>query len=147
MIPAIEANRRHASLGEIMRQVDIAGLFSVAAAVAAWGKDKDETLIGAAFKKSERKNLAYYEEALVNLGFAATRVSLKKLIVLLARDDVRWVDLNDVCAEIEGRLQDEAEDREFFSMTLREAEYFQNPRLGWEESILRFPEILLEPIN
>ena len=50
--------------------------------------------------------------------------------------------MREVGRELRGRLVDETANREFFVMTLKEADLFVTPRQGWELAIERFPDIV-----
>ena len=57
-----------------------------------------------------------------------------KLGTAVARENATYADLMKLCEELKGRT--------FFALSLRETEYHNSPRVGWEQSIERFPQIV-----
>lgn len=64
------------------------------------------------------------------------------MIEVAKKKDSTWGDLKKLCSEMTGRVMDETKSRQFFSMTMREALYYEKPREGWEVAIARFPDIV-----
>jgi hypothetical protein len=97
----------------------------------------DETL-----KKEQIETIGSFYQPLIDIGFAASGATVKRIIGLLEKEDCKWKELKDPAKECVGRLIDEAHGMEFFALKPQESGYFKNPRKGWELNIERFPEIM-----
>lgn len=85
--------------------------------------------------------LEEYMPILVDLGMDASHASLERLLILLRQPGVRFSQLAAICAELQGRLQDQAQRRLFFALSLKETKFGLNPKVGWETATARFPDI------
>ena len=91
------------------------------------------------------EQFAVFELFCLELGLTATAVSLRRLIDRLSaaseNEDPNSPDrdLEAAVNEVTGRLMDEAGARLFFSVSVTEAEHYNNYRQGWEEIIDRLP--------
>lgn len=74
-----------------------------------------------------------------SLELTASTATIKKMRQVLANPEGTYVDFWAFGKELEGRLCDEIENRTFVALTLKEADYYNKPRDGWNEVIARFP--------
>jgi hypothetical protein len=80
----------------------------------------------------------------IDFGLNASRVSAERIVKLLSRDDGSFEKFRTLVVELQGRMIDEMSSARFFSMSDRDADYFSNPRKGWEEIISRFPDLIMD---
>jgi hypothetical protein len=101
-----------------------------------WHRIREETKnrIGAAYP--------IFEQACRDSGLAASQMSVAKIIQAGTTPKAKWSDITPLCRELKDRLIDETSQRTFFSLTMRESDFFQRPRVGWEKAIDRFPAIV-----
>jgi hypothetical protein len=126
-----------------MKEFHAASLFNVCEVLSTWsGYGNNEGELSDEFRADNLIKLRSYREPLLDLGMSASRASLDRLIKILEVEKCKWASLSGASAEFLGRLHDETDDRTFFSLNLRETEYFTKPVLGWESPVARFPEIL-----
>jgi hypothetical protein len=79
-------------------------------------------------------------EDCINLGLHASKASAEKIVKLLSRDDASFEGLRSLVGELQERMMDEMSASRFFIMSDQEADYYGNPRKGWKEVIVRFPD-------
>lgn len=126
-----------------MQLFDLSGVLSVvrACAEASRSSDKDE-VVGETERNKFKIVLQSYDPMLLDVGLSGCRVTLEKTVALLNNNECKWGWLAHAFDELNGRLVDETSDKTFFSMTLRDAEFYEKPLKGWEHTIERFPSIL-----
>jgi hypothetical protein len=88
------------------------------------------------------KSFKNYQPTFREIGLSASKASAYKIAEKLAQKGCHWGDISALCKELQGRLIDETDDKEFFVMTARETHFFNEPRRGWEKSLSRFPSIV-----
>jgi hypothetical protein len=88
------------------------------------------------------RSFTRYQSQFAQMGLSASRATARKLGEILEKQGCRCCDINDLCKELQDRLVDETDDKAYFAMTMMEAEFYNNPRRGWEPSINRFPNIV-----
>lgn len=79
-----------------------------------------------------------------SLGLTASAATVKKIERLCGEAEPHSDALMDLMRELQGRLRDELEAITFFSLTDRDANYYDKPRDGWLNIIARFPDIVLD---
>jgi hypothetical protein len=96
--------------------------------------------------ENERANfnklLPLWEDACIDLGLTASVATIRKLGKVLARGTNLENELYPLGDELQNRLIDEMNGKFFFSLTVEEAEHYNNPRKGWEKIIDRFPDVI-----
>jgi hypothetical protein len=85
--------------------------------------------------------LKSYSPELIALGMVASNASLERAIKILENNGDA-AELQSLCTELTGRLSDESAARTFFVLSVREGEFYNSARLGWEKAIGRFPAVL-----
>ena len=75
---------------------------------------------------------------------ASSLATAEKMRACLETNGSTYQDLYDLAIELKGRLIDEMSQQIFFSLSPREAEFFNNPRVGWEKIVERFPSALFD---
>jgi len=83
--------------------------------------------------------LTFLEENCIELGLTASVATIKKLKGCLAEGKHKNQKLYPLGDELQGRLIDEMDGKSLWSLTIAEAEYYSNPKKGWEEAVNRFP--------
>jgi hypothetical protein len=129
------------SLLDIMRTFDVSGFLSLASAMAKLGMpDNKNPVISSSDREAFSEKLSSYQEDLTDLGLAASRASVKKLIAQLCEPEATWNQVAPLC-ELRGRIVDETEETIFFSLSLQESGLYGKPLVGWQKGISRFPSI------
>jgi hypothetical protein len=75
----------------------------------------------------------------IDLGLGASKASAQKIVKLLEQPDCSFETFRELVIELQERMIDETSAPRFFVVSDQEAEYYSNPRKGWEEIIARFP--------
>jgi hypothetical protein len=126
-----------------MRDVDLERMFHACKMLTIWSKRKnDHNKLPDNRRKNQQEAIDRFDPVLREIGFAATAASFNKLAQSVAKQTNTFHDFSKIAEEGLGRLQDEAKQREFFALTLRESDHYSRPRKGWESAILRFPHIV-----
>jgi len=126
-----------------MRKLEMSSIFTVLAAITfVTARRDDNTSVQAETKQNWKDTLPTHQANFAKLGLAGSAASLKKVLPLVERDNLTYKELYPPCEEVRGRLIDETESERFFSLSLAEADWYSNPRRGWEFAIDRFPQIL-----
>jgi hypothetical protein len=84
------------------------------------------------------------EEDCIVLEFTSSLAAIRKIQAALSKSNPTYSGLHPLQIELEGRITDEAEAKVFFALNVIKAEYYKNPRKGWEEIIERFPDALTD---
>ncbi|MQA64495.1 MAG: hypothetical protein GEU76_01115 [Alphaproteobacteria bacterium] len=84
------------------------------------------------------------EQDCIELGLDASRASAKKIVNLLSKSDCSYEKFRELVVEIQERMIDEMSGPRFFSVSSQEANYYNNPREGWEKIIARFPDSVVD---
>jgi hypothetical protein len=84
------------------------------------------------------------EEDCIFLEFTSSLATIRKIQAALSKSNPTYSGLHPLQIELEGRIIDEAEAKVFLALNVIEAEYYKNPRKGWEEIIERFPDALTD---
>ena len=99
----------------------------------------DDTVWSAKQRDTAQHFLIDFEKDCIEGGFTLPASSLRRLITLLGTPNCTDAKIYELADEINGRLVDEMQFRVFFSLSDREAEYYNRWWEGWEEIISRFP--------
>jgi hypothetical protein len=118
-----------------MQSVEIQSLFEACRVMTRWSNPHDENrqFGNADRRKSQTEIIRSYLQPLIDLGFSASATSLEKVAKVIERDDSTVGMVKVPANECLGRLLDEAKKLHFFSLTLREADFYKNPHKGWVE--------------
>lgn len=128
------------SLWDIMEKFQVDVLFDICRVAENYRRDKGEhSEIPDDARLMQANHLGSYINKLHPLGFSASCATLRKMKVKFEKQGCKRSDVAALSGEFLGRLIDEAEDKIFFSLLPREAEYFQKPIRGWEAALVRFP--------
>jgi hypothetical protein len=131
------------SLLDIMRIFRAGSILDMSRALTIWANSsRDNAVMEKGRREDQQIKVKSYHQPLFEIGFAATAASILKITACLEKEECKWSDLKEPAKECVGRLVDEANAGQFFSLTPREADLFLNPRKGWESSIERFPGIV-----
>jgi hypothetical protein len=82
------------------------------------------------------------EKDCVELELVASVATIKKMRRQLAQPNCTWGEYGALAEELYHRLFDEMRGRFFWSLSIRETEYYIRPWNGWEKIISRFPDTL-----
>lgn len=74
------------------------------------------------------------------LELVASVASIDRMLGYLREPHAQFERYWEMGEELEGRLLDELKNCTFLSLTLKETEFFEKPREGWEVVIARFPD-------
>jgi hypothetical protein len=85
-----------------------------------------------------------YEKEFIDLELLGSTASVKKMRHELAKPDSLRSDITPFEIELGGRLYDEMLGRALWSLSLKETEYYKNPRKGWEKIIEHFPDTVMD---
>jgi len=99
----------------------------------------DDTVLTPEQRESGREIIGFFEENCVEIGLNGPAASLRRLLKLLSDPNSTDKELYEQVKDANLRLNDELLSRIFFSLSLREAEYYEDWHKGWEEVIARFP--------
>jgi hypothetical protein len=86
--------------------------------------------------------LTLLESDCTELGLIASRATVGKLKSVLAQGKGKNQALFPLGEVLQDRLIDEMEGKSFLALTSGEAEYYNNPRKGWEDILERFPDTI-----
>ena len=126
-----------------MRMFYAAGVFTLVRTFAKWSMPgSEEEILEEDIKKAEITAYESYYQTMNNLGLAASKASLEKIVTELKKENCTFGSLIDPSDEFIGRLVDETKSRAFFALNPREVELHNSPRKGWEKIIGRFPSTL-----
>ena len=75
----------------------------------------------------------FLEEDCVELELVASLATVRKILGILAREAPSHSDLHPLEFELRGRLIDETRGKKIWTLTVRESEYYNAPRRGWED--------------
>lgn len=78
------------------------------------------------------------------LELIASMVSARKIQELLSEDNPSPERFHELVIELQGRMIDEMSMPRFFSFSLGEVEYYNNPTKDWDEVIQRFPSAITD---
>lgn len=126
-----------------MKVLSAGGMFSICAVLG--GVIMDDRINqqpDARLVENLRDVLPKYENDFVEIGMSASAASLRKLVAEAGSPDCTWGKLQSLADEMHGRIVDEANARQFFSLSVREADWYSLPRRGWERPLERFPDIV-----
>jgi hypothetical protein len=90
-------------------------------------------------------NAVSVENDFIELELTASLATLRKIQTVTQEGKGTRETLNAILslqAELHGRLVDEMQGKLFWTLNIKEAEWYKNPRKGWEEIIERFPDAL-----
>ena len=130
------------SLWGIMDTFDASGLLSVIKVMGLWSSGG---ATGSISENSRDMNVAAFEsyyDLFNTIGLPASKATLERTVIALRNRDTTWENISPLGAEFCGRIIDETGSKSFFSLNMRETEYFTESRRGWETAIARFPEII-----
>lgn len=88
--------------------------------------------------------LADVEKEGIELGLTTSVLTIPKMRRLLARPNCEFREVYPVAVELQGRLEDEAHAMTLLALSTEEADYFSNPRKGWDVVIDRFPDTVTD---
>jgi hypothetical protein len=146
---------RMRSLWDIMRRLSISRLMTVVnlGATAAHqarveqmtpGKISTDPMTG----ESRDRRIGFYvdvESDCLELELIASGATVRKILRKLQTDSsTTYHELSSMEVELEGRLSDELRKRMFMVMSFRESQIYDEPRKGWHEIIVRFPDTLTD---
>jgi hypothetical protein len=135
--------RRLRSLSD-MRPIYIAGLFSVVDSFSTQAAltENLEVTIDQESRDHLMEKLPLWYETLNSVGFISSVATLEKIVKLCENPESNWKEMSPLCEEFMGRIVDEAEKQQFFSLSLSELDWYTNPWRGWGTGIERFPQIV-----
>jgi hypothetical protein len=150
--PGLDRPSGLVSLWDVMKQLNLvpfllstnkSGLASVMDAVEVFRFPKEKI-----DEDSMASNSRLYElvkKNCVALDLISSRATVDRILELLASSkSLRRSKLDKLQIELHGRLIDELIGREFYTLDSKEAEYYRNPRNGWEEIVALFPESITD---
>lgn len=97
---------------------------------------------------SEKDRLAFgeaygiFHNALAELELDACIATVKRMQACLNNPLSKYGEFFEFSDELLGRLLDQMKMRTYFALSIKEAEYYQQPREGWEEIIDKFPAVV-----
>jgi hypothetical protein len=83
---------------------------------------------------------AALETSCIELELTASRASVKKIRDELAKQTCINSNIMQLELELSSRLVDEMAEMSFFSLSMSEIQYFENPLRKWEKIVERFPD-------
>jgi hypothetical protein len=135
-----------------MREFFASGVFSVIFVFSQWAEEnkhrpeksanKFGDMMSVETRKSVVEKLESYRETMIELGLSGVLATIDKIVLLIKANKATWGEYCELCDELNGRLIDEAKDKTFFHLSLRESKIYNNSRDGWESAIARFPGII-----
>ena len=85
------------------------------------------------------KHFTAIESYCIDLELVASLATVRKLKTVITKSNSR-ASVYQLADELKGRLTDELESKCFWALTTREREYYEQPKNGWGEVIIRFPD-------
>jgi hypothetical protein len=85
-----------------------------------------------------------FEKVLTFYDLPCSVETAKKLAVWADNYSPGDTELRDLCIELRGRIMDETRGREFFTLSLQEAEHYHHPIRKWEGVVERFPKAIAD---
>ena len=77
-------------------------------------------------------------------GFNTSAVTARRALDMFSRPNPEWERLRLLAHELHGRLRDEMASTMFLSLSMEEANFYSNPRKGWEEVVTGFSSIIVD---
>lgn len=127
-----------------MQKFYASNFFDVCKVSAQWAANHrgNDAAIPEEFRKDQATKIGSYDMTFRALGLSASAASFKKMADALNKEDCKWSEAAKFAEELLGRLIDEVDDKQFFSLSLRESDFYISPKRGWESAITRFPAII-----
>jgi hypothetical protein len=85
------------------------------------------------------RNISFF---CARLELGASLATVRKMLACLDDPNSKYADFFGLGPELAGRIKDEMEEREYFALSLKEAEHYKEPRGTWEAVIARFPDTI-----
>lgn len=104
------------------------------------GLDWRQGPVSASIKEQGTLTFSTMESDCIALGLTASVITLRKIQMLFSDSKATQGQLSALVSELQSRLSDELSGTVCLSLSAYEAEYYSNPRKGWEEIIDRFPD-------
>jgi hypothetical protein len=150
-MPRLLGRFRLVSLWEIMKPFRaqfflqmsaLSGLLDFKGKLLQIGPDKNNPYDDANKRAEDNNLLVLLENECIELGLTASLATVRKLRRILAKEKHENEELYPLGHELQERLIDEMAGKSFWSLTIEEAEYYNNPKKGWEEIVNRFPDTI-----
>ena len=104
-----------------------------------------DALVSDGVRAEWRRIFANLKDYCVLHEFSASGATLARLLDLLNREKpIKGRELGASAKELRGRLEDELEARTFLALSMKEAQEYERPRVGWEDVLVGFPGIVDE---
>jgi hypothetical protein len=87
-----------------------------------------------------REILEVWETDCRELDLVASLATVQRMQELVAKPTCEYSEIGTLAKELDGRLNDEMKERHCWAFSLKEAEYYEFWRKGWEAIIVRFPD-------
>jgi hypothetical protein len=97
-----------------------------------------------AHKDAAKRTLAPFLEDCIALGLTTSAMSLRKILAEYSKSNCQSGKIHALAIELQDRLLDEMEGRQFFSLNLAEAEHYTWYWKGWEKVLSRFPNAMTD---
>jgi hypothetical protein len=129
-----------------MQKFYTSGMFDMCRVSCRWAIEhkSTHTEMPSEHRKEQIAALNSYLDDLQDIGLSASSATIRKIIEELKKDGCKWSGVSLLASEPVGRLVDETGDKVFFSLTLRESEFFNNCKRGWEKAVVRFPAVVTD---
>jgi hypothetical protein len=108
------------------------------------GDPQDSDSLDDEFRRTALPAFTGMESNCIDLELGTSLATVRKIITVISRAGSQYGNLYPLVEELSGRLIDEIESKSFFALTTREREYYEQPRKGWDEVIIRFPESVID---
>lgn len=144
MIPLL-AGKNLVSLHDIMRAFkpeEFGKLHHLLGFIEGLGYLKDfgeDTIIINKVRVSVSETVLPYQSRCIELGLKTSAITINRILVLLAEPNATYGKLRKLVDELHGRITDEMTGTLFLSLTAQEAKCYNEPIIGWQEIIQRFP--------